>query len=258
VQLAWLGYPYGCGLAEVDGLIGDPVVLPPGCEWQYLEPLLRLPDGLFCLQAPDDLPPVAPLPMLASGRPTLASFNHLAKLSDRTVALWSRLLQALPDARLLLCAIPLLDPDTRAFTARRFAGHGIGQDRLELRPPQAAGPDFLRQYDAVDLALDPLPFCGGATTLDALRQGVPVLTRAGDGLHSRMAASILHQLGLDDWVAADEDAYLDIALDWLRRPDDLAQLRGGLRARFARARAGDADRYTRRFERLLLDAAGRG
>jgi predicted O-linked N-acetylglucosamine transferase (SPINDLY family) len=257
VQLAWLGYPHGSGLPEIDGLVGDPVVLPPGCEAQYLEPLLRLPDGLFCLQASDELPPVAPLPMLATGGPTLASFNHLAKLSDRTVALWSRLLHAVPDARLLLCAIPLLDADTRAFTARRFADRGIGADRLELRPPQAPGPGFLRQYDAVDLALDPLPFSGGATTLDALRQGVPVLTRAGDGLHSRMAASVLHQLGLDEWIAADEDAYLAIAVDWLRRPDDLAVLRRGLRPRFARARAGDADRYTRQFERLLLAAAGR-
>jgi predicted O-linked N-acetylglucosamine transferase (SPINDLY family) len=72
-----------------------------------------------------------------------------------------------------------------------------------------------------------------------------------------MAASVLHQLGLDEWIAADEDAYLAIAVDWLQRPDDLALLRRGLRPRFARARAGDADRYTRQFERLLLSAAGR-
>jgi protein O-GlcNAc transferase len=257
VQLAWLGYPYSSGLAQIDGLIGDPVVLPPGCEDQYIEPLLRLPDGLFCLHAADDLPPVAALPMAANGHPTLGSFNHLAKLSDRTVALWSRVLRAVPAARLVLCAIPLLDADTCSWTAQRFAAHGIGPERLDLRPPLPPGEAFLRQYADIDLALDPLPFSGGATTLDALRQGVPVLTRAGDGLHSRMAASVLQQLGLDAFVVADEDAYLAAAVDWLQRPDELAALRRGMRSRFARARAADADRYTRQFERLLLGAAGR-
>lgn len=255
VQLSWLGYLNTSGLPEMDGLIGDDEVFPQGCEPLYTERVWRLPLGLFCLQMPDGLPPVAPLPMRSRGHPVLGSFNHLAKLSDATVALWSRLLQARPDARLVLCSIPLLDERTREFTAARFVACGIDPDRIELRPPQPPGERFLRQYDEIDLALDPLPFSGGATTLDALRQGVPVVTRAGDGMHSRTSASLLHRIGLRDFVAEETSDYIDIANGWLSRPDELAALRAQLRGRLLASPAGDSERYARSFERMLLEIA---
>jgi predicted O-linked N-acetylglucosamine transferase (SPINDLY family) len=255
VQLSWLGYLNTSGLPEMDGLIGDDIVLPTGCEPLFNERLWRLPLGFFCLQASSPLPPVAALPMLSRGYPTLGSFNHLAKLSDATVALWSRLLQARANARLMLCAVPLLEPATRDFTLARFVAHGIDPARIELRPPQPPGEQFLKQYDDIDLALDPLPFSGGATTLDALRQGVPVVTRPSSSMHTRTSANLLHRLGLNEFVAADEDAYLDIATRWLADADALAKLRASLRTRLTVSPANDSDRYTRDFEQLLLDAA---
>lgn len=258
VQLDWLGYPFSLGLPELDGLVGDDIVLPPGAEEDHGRPLLRLPLGVFCLQAPEGLPPVAPPPMTARGAPTLGSFNHLAKLSDATVDLWSRLLRARPDARLVLCAIPLLEAATRQRVLARFVDQGVDPGRIELRPPRPPGPDFLRQYDDIDLALDPLPFSGGATTLDALRQGVPVLTLPGASFASRMSASLLSRIGLPEFVAADADDWLARALSWLADPGALAGVRAGLRRRLAAAPAADGERYTRSFERLLLGAAGRG
>lgn len=257
IQLSWLGYPYGSGLPEMDGLIGDEFVVPSGGESQYGEHVWRLPLGVFCLQSPEGLPPVVALPLHANGFPTLGSFNHLAKLSERTVDVWSRILRRLPTARLVLCAIPLLEAATRERTLARFVRHGVDPARIELRPPQPPGAAFLRQYDDIDLALDPLSFSGGATTLDALRQGVPVVTCPGEGFHTRMSGSVLHQLRLDEFVARDEADYEALVEHWLQRPDDLAALRAGMRRRFAIAAAADADRYVRDVERLILAATGR-
>ncbi len=256
LQLSWLGYPHGSGLPEMDVLIGDAHTLPPGCEAAYHERPLRLPSGMFCLQSPEDLPPVGALPMLSGMRPTLGSFNHLAKLSDRTVALWSRILQRLPSARLVLCAIPLLEAATRDITLARFQRHGIEAERIELRPPRPPGTPFLRQYDDIDLALDPLAFSGGATTLDALRQGVAVVTLPDEGFHTRMSASLLHQLRLDAFVAGSESEYEAIVLDWIARPEALAGLRAGMRRRFAVSPAADVDRYVREFEQAVLGSLG--
>lgn len=258
VQLSWLGYLNTSGLPEMDGLIGDDIVLPADCEPLFNEHLWRLPLGFFCLQASSPLPPVAALPMLLRGHPTLGSFNHLAKLSDATVALWSQILRMRADARLVLCAVPLLEPATREFTLTRFTAHGIDPTRIELRPPQPPGEAFLRQYGDIDLALDPLPFSGGATTLDALRQGVPVVTRPSGGMHTRTSASLLRRIGLDEFVVTDENAYVETVLRWLDRPEDLAQMRGRLRSRLAASPANDSDRYTRDFEQLLLDAIDAG
>lgn len=254
-QLAWLGYPFDSGLPEIDAVVGDDVLYPP--DEATATPVLRHPDGWFCLQPIDDLPPVAPLPLLATGRPTLGCFNHLAKLSEATLDLWSHLLHHCASARLVLCAAGLADASVQDFTRERFQRRGIDAARLDLRPPQPAGPAFLRQYADIDLALDPLAFSGGATTLDALRQGVPVVTRAGRASHQRLSASLLRRVGLDALVAADDAAYVACVAGLLAQPQDLAALRASLRTRLARAPATDVDRYTRGVETLLLRAAGR-
>ena len=53
----------------------------------------------------------------------------------------------------------------------------------------------------------------GATSSNALWAGVPVLTTLGDHWVSRMSASALRCLGLDELIAADLDAYEQIAVE---------------------------------------------
>ena len=60
----------------------------------------------------------------------------------------------------------------------------------------------------IDIALDPFPHNAGTTTIEALWQGVPVVTLAGRPTVGRFGASILHAVGLDDWVTGDVDAYV--------------------------------------------------
>ncbi len=49
-----------------------------------------------------DAPPVSPLPALANGFVTFGSFNNLAKITPAVMAVWARILHAVPTSRLLL------------------------------------------------------------------------------------------------------------------------------------------------------------
>ncbi|HSM11415.1 MAG TPA: hypothetical protein VK827_07595 [Lysobacter sp.] len=247
LQLGYLGYLFDTGLAGCDGVIGDAVTLP--ADTHSARQPLRLPGCFLCYLPPPQAPPVrerdpaAPL--------TFGSFNHLAKLSPATVALWSRVLEQVPGSRLVMCAMGLADAGVRERIAERFARHGVGVDRLDLRPPNTDLAAFLGQYDDIDIALDPLPFNGGTTTLQALWQGVPVLTWPGERMAARSGASILTAVGLTDCIARDADDFVARAVALAADVDARRLLRRTLRARVTDAGLTDARRFASGFCDLL-------
>lgn len=246
-QYGWLGYLFDPGFASCDGVIGDAANLPPGTP--SARTALQLPGSFLCHLPPNEAPPVA---VRNDGPVVFGSFNHLAKLSPRTVALWTRTVDAVPGSRLALCALGLADAGTRERIRARFVAAGLAPDRLDLWPPVTARPsDFLALYDRIDIALDPLPFNGGTTTLQALWQGVPVLTRPGVRMAARSGASILRQAGLDDWIAADDAAFVALARRWATDVDARRQLRTTLRERLVDSGLCDARLFASGFAGLL-------
>jgi len=135
-----------------------------------------------------------------------------------------------PDARLVLKAQPLADEGVRTEIRGRFARHGVASERLDLR---GATLDFLREYGEVDIALDPFPRTGGATTTDALWMGVPVVTLAGERMIERQGASLLTAVGLEELIATDRADYVAKAVALARNPERRARLRSELRDRMA-------------------------
>ena len=108
-------------------------------------------------------------------------------------------------------------------------------------------------YGAIDIALDPFPHNAGTTTIEALWQGVPVLTLAGRPTVGRFGAAILHAVGLDDWVTSDVDAYVARAVAAAGDLDALAALRAALRPRMAASPLLDAVGLARAVERAYRD-----
>lgn len=247
VCLSWLGYCASTGLDTLDGFVGDPWITPPGAEAQFVEPVLRLPETFLCFTPPALDIAVGPLPVLAQGGITFGCFNKPLKMNDAVVALWARVLQAVPGSRLLVKG------GAQAGLSERFARHGIAPERLLLEgsSPRA---EYLAAYNRVDMALDPFPYPGGTTSVEGLWMGVPVLSLRGASALSRQGESLLQNLGLADWVAADEDDYLARAIAHAADLPALAVLRAGLRERLLRSPLCDAPRFAGHFEALLRRA----
>lgn len=248
VQVTWAGYVGTTGLTTMDWLIGDARHTPAGDERYTVERIWRMPETYVVWEPPDD-PEPGPLPMLTRGAPLFGCFNNLTKLHDGVVARWSSILRALPGARLRLVTRALFEPSVRALVAARFAAHGVETERLELA---GAVPrdELLRMYrEEIDVALDPAPYSGGLTTLEALWSGVPVVTLGGgDRFSARHSEGHLGAMGLSDWVARDAADYEAKVLERVRDQADLARLRAELRPRMRASPLVDGPRFTRALE----------
>jgi tetratricopeptide (TPR) repeat protein len=249
VQVSWLGYPNTTGLGAIDYRFTDAVADPPGAaDALHTERLVRLERCFLCYRPPAQAGSVAPLPASSTGHVTFGSFNNFAKLSPRTVALWGRLLRELPNARLLLKAPQFKDRGTRERCAAAFAAAGIAAERLDVVPPLATTEEHLSLYGRVDVALDPLPYNGTASTAEALWMGAPVVTLRGDRHASRVGASMLTAIGLEQLVAATPNDYVAIATALARDLGGLEKLRAGLRERMRASPLCDGADFARRVE----------
>lgn len=252
LQIGYLGYLNTSGMAAMDYRITDACADPPGAsERLHSEILLRLPQTQWCYQPPEDAPGVAPCPAQRKGYVTFGSFNHVAKLNDRVLGLWAELLLRLPNSRLQLMALP--DEETAARIRTRMEQQGVDAARMRTLP-RLARTQYWQSYAEVDIALDPFPYTGGATSCDSLWMGLPLVSLAGDFGFARSGATILANAGLAELVAADEKQYLGIALRLAGDLPALAQLRAGMRDRLARSPLLDAAHFIAALEQLYREA----
>ena len=260
VQATWLGYPNTTGLRAMDYRLTDRFAEPEGMtEHINSERLYRLPD-VFCCYTPCANAPeraageelrVRPTPALENGYVTFGCFNNYAKITPPVVELWSKLLHAIPNAKLMLEAGGLCEPFMQEAVKARFAAHGIGADRLMLLGRKPEQQYVL--YHRIDIALDPFPCNGGTTSFDALWMGVPLVTLAGKTFVSRMGVSFLSNLGLEELIAGDEVEYVEIGKRLAGDVESLNRQRLGLRERMEASPLMDADRFVRNLEAAYRD-----
>ena len=235
------------GLDAVPWMVGDERLTPPGSEGWFRETVIRLPLA-FCYWPLRQAQAVGPGPTLRGHAVTFGSFNQPAKLSDRTLRLWGRILMALPEAGLVVKGMAFADAEARALFLRRAASCGLDPSRVDARAWINEGASHLAAYGDIDIALDPTPYGGVITTCEAMSLGVPVVTLAGDRLLGRYGATLLDAVGLGDLVAETEDAYVEIAVKLAGNRARLADLRATLGDRFMASPVCNAESYARSIE----------
>ena len=251
LQMTWLGYMGTTGVAAIDYLLADPWALPATEEVHFTEKIWRLPETLLCLTPPDIEIPVSSPPASANGFITFGSFNNLSKINDAVVALWARVLAAVPDSRLLLKTKQLNAPSVRQGVVEQFSQHGISQHRLQLEGSVPQRAEHLMTYQRVDISLDPFPHPGMTTSAESLWMGVPVLTLGAGRFISRQGIGLMTNAGLPDWIAADADDYVAKAVWHASDLPRLAAVRNSLRQRVLTSPIFDNSRFARHFETAL-------
>lgn len=253
VQISWPGYFSTTGLPTIDFTILDPRLAEAGVAEEFTEEILLLEPSRFCYSPIPMTPTVASSPVAAKGWVTFGSFNNTSKLNREVLRVWRTLLGALPESRLLLKWRTLADKSFRDRIRAFFGEAGISPHRIDLRA-HSRHHAMLAQYGDVDIALDPFPYGGGYTSLEALWMGVPVITMPGDRVVSRQTYSFLGCIDALELVARDPDHYVQLAVELAGDQERLQRYRQELRPRIAASPLCQPERFAEQFTTLLEQA----
>lgn len=246
LQMSYLGYLGTTGMDAMDYKITDAAMDPEGVAERYhTERLLRLPHSMWCYSPPGCAPETACSPAVMRGHITFGSFNNSAKVNPKVIDAWCQILHALPNARLIM--VTKGDGGVHEYFMGQFVGHGIAHERIDLRSRMSLA-EYLKLHAEVDIQLDTFPYTGGTTTCHSLWMGVPVLTCPGEKPFSRSGASILHGLGLDDWVVDSVQDYIETAVIKAADVSALQSLRSELRSRMQASPLTNGMAFTRTLE----------
>lgn len=228
VQASWIGYAGTTGLEAMDYYLSDGFHLPEGrYDEQFTEKIVRVPLAAPFMPEPA-APDISPLPALRNGYLTFGTFNRANKLSRGVIALWAKLLHAIPDARLLLGG---LHAGADKVVLGWLTDEGIDESRVQLQPRGTVN-EYLAAHDQVDICLAAFPYTGATTVCHALWMGVPTLTNTGPTNPSHAAVCHLAHLGLTSFVADSDEHFVKLGVFLSQNLDELAGLRATMRERF--------------------------
>lgn len=251
VQITWLGYPNTTGLPEMGWRLVDEVTDPEGSDHAATEALLRMAAPFLCFDA--ELAAID-VPRRPDRPPVFGSFNNTAKLSDSCLVLWSAVLRAVPESRLLLKSRQFEDPGFRAAMLDRLDRCGVAPSRIELQGFAHGVAAHHGAYGKIDVALDTFPYHGTTTTCEALWNGVPVVSRVGRCHRARVGKTLLRAVGLPELACEDDASFVETAVELARDAARRRALHEELRQRMRSSRLCDATDFATRFEAAIRHA----
>ena len=248
IQISWIGYTNSTGLEEMDYIIADPYVLED--DQYYSEKILRLPN-IWTSHLPinSDIK-INELPAKKNGFITFGSFNNFAKISDDSIILWSKLLKKIKSKLLLKSSSKVHESGTNNLLDR-FKIQGVDLKNIEILKRSENYEEHLASYNKMDIALDTIPYNGATTSYESVWMGVPVLTIIGNSFTSRYGYSINKNVNLDNFIAKDNNDFLDKALKITSNIEELSRLRSNLRNNALKSSLFDTGKFNKDFLNLI-------
>jgi protein O-GlcNAc transferase len=230
IQVTYLGDSGTTGMTQIDYRITETKAESERSRQCSTESLVDLPRGFLCVRPPENAPEVLEAPIVKNGYVTFGSFNHQAKINKNMIALWSRILLNMPDARFLLKLCVGDDEAVKAAFLECFESYGIPAERIDVHT-LGTQEAHLACLGSVDIALDSYPYNGITSTCETLWMGVPVITLKGDLHCSRVGYSLLGQLSMEFLAVDTVDQYVTMAAALASKPEAISQMRASMRLR---------------------------
>ena len=247
LQVSYVGFTGTMGAPFIDYLVGDRILIPEEQQQHYSEKIIYLPDSYM----PNDNTKQMSTRTMAradEGLPehgiVFCCFNNSYKIMPAEFDIWMRLLQQVDGSVLwLLRTNPWAEQNLRKEAHKR----GVDPMRL-IFAPRAPLPEHLARHRLADLLLDTFAYNAHTTATDALWAGLPVVTKIGQGFAARVAASVLHALGVPELVTTSTQDYERLALELATTPAKLAALKRKILLNRDTTALFDTARLTRHLE----------
>jgi len=249
IQVNWLGYPGTMPGVGFDYVVADTVVLQPELRAFMHESVVYLPHGHIPFHTADwfsehQEPPTRDEMGLWGFGPVMCYFGEAEFITPELWACWMRVMLSVPEALLWLHMPELsLQQSFRSHAVK----HGVDPMRLTFLRP-CGERELLASASLAYLGLDTFPFNSLAHVRRLVQAGVPPLTCAGQGMASRLSASLLTGLGCQDLVVDDLDAYGSKAVQLLSDPGMLMACRSSISERASSAHSISPEHVIRSLE----------
>jgi len=254
VQMTYLGYPNTSGLSMMDFRIGDIHADLVEHKDQNTESMLRLPFPMWTYSPWHDMPEVSASPYEKNKYITFGSANNHAKLQTQWLEVWAKALSALPHTQFKIKSRALKNPKMSADLLSFFSDRGVKKDRITIEHYSPTKSDHWQFLSSFDIGLDSYPYNGTTTSCDLLWLGVPIISRAGNSHVSRTTASLLHGVGLDDWVAKTDNEFIQLCEEKSSDLFSLNHCRQNLRTRMQHESIGNSTIFIVEYEKLIQHA----
>ncbi|MBC8123525.1 MAG: glycosyltransferase, partial [Gemmatimonadaceae bacterium] len=216
VQCAAWGHPVTTGLPTVDYFLTSDEMEPGDAQRYYLERLVRLPKISICYPRPE-------VPERTRDRRDFRlrddaviylSCQSLFKYLPQFDGIFPAIAQRVPHSQFAFISHPGTGTTAtfRERLKRAFALVGLESEDYCILLTQQTQEEYFNLNLIADIFLDTLGWSGGNTTLEALACGLPVVTCPGAFMRGCHASAMLRVLGIDETIARDENAYIDIAV----------------------------------------------
>ena len=212
IQISWAAYLASTGLQEIDYIVGDPYVMPINDSKIYTEKILQFKD-IWCCLSTSDIKNINPsdLPALKNGYITFGCFNNVLKVNENFINVCSKILSNVKNSKIIFKSPQLSESINKEKIYKLFAKNFIEPSKVIL-DYDVNRIDLLKSYNKIDIALDTFPYSGGTTSFELSWMCVPLLTKKGDRFISRCGESINNNLGMEEWIAENEDDYVNKAV----------------------------------------------
>jgi predicted O-linked N-acetylglucosamine transferase (SPINDLY family) len=208
IQISWCGYLNSTGIEGIKYLIADSYVVDSNIEKKYTEKILKLPEIFTNMSIPTfDLSINKQIPAFYNKYLTFGSFNNPLKLNSRVIKTWSEILCRIKGSQLILLYGRFTDVDYQEYIRNFFLINGVNKTQI-LFEGYKNRKILMESYNRIDIALDTFPYGGMTTSMEAIYMGVPVFTMVGDSFLSRGTYSLNKNLGLEEYIASNEQEYI--------------------------------------------------
>ena len=112
--------------------------------------------------------------------------------------------------------------------------------------------EHLKRIEFADLFLDTFPCSAHTTASDAIRMGLPIITIAGEGFASRVAASILNQVNLKELIVENKEDYQKLAIDLANNKSNFEEIKNNLKRSLKNSSLYNSKEFTKNLEDIYI------
>ena len=227
IQINYLGYPGTIGKEFMDYIVADKILIPEDFKKYYSEKIIYLPD---CYQPQYELIDTSNIDFddkfdLSEEKFIFSNFCNSYKITPFIFNAWMKILKNVKNSILVLLENDEVSKLNLIKEAKKL---GINETRI-IFSKRTTYEKHIERFKHVNLFLDTFPYNGHTTSSEALKSNLLLVTLQGTNFQSRVSASIINNLKLNQLITNDIEEYIKLSVELANNSNKYNELKRQLK-----------------------------